>query len=252
MPRSIWLPAGLVVALAATGIFLAPPPLKSHPLSAGASAEAVTDKEGIFKVATTRKMVALTFDDGPNPQWTPTVLKILTAHRVRATFFVIGSQVMAYPDLLKQEIRDGHTIGDHTFHHPHLDRLSSEGARREISRGAAAIQEISGVSPHLFRPPYGGSDGYVEEIASHSRLKTIFWNLSLEHFAYHEKEPIAVEDILSRIEPGTIILAHDGGKSNRTRTLEALPQLLDGLSRKGYEVTDVDTLLKSGIPLNHR
>jgi peptidoglycan/xylan/chitin deacetylase (PgdA/CDA1 family) len=215
---------------------------------------------GIFRVQTDRPIVALTFDDGPDPRFTPAVLDLLRRHQARATFFLIGQNALAHPDLVARELDGGHEIGNHTFDHPDLELLASYQVDEEIERGADAIRDAGAPRPTLFRPPRGLTDEVVGVLADAERYRTIFWELTLEHYADHMPVDEAVARLLERVVPGTIILAHDGGLPNRidphgqdrTRTIEALPALLEGLDRKGYRIVDVSELLRVGASVNRR
>ncbi|HEY8200068.1 MAG TPA: polysaccharide deacetylase family protein, partial [Actinomycetota bacterium] len=139
-----------------------------------------------------------------------------------------------------QELAEGHMIGNHTFDHPDLGLLASYQVDAEIERGADAIREAGAPRPTLFRPPRGVTDEVVGVLADAERYRTIFWELTVEHYVDHMRIGEAVERLLDRVAAGTIILAHDGGLPNRidshgqdrSRTIEALPALLEGTGSK--------------------
>jgi peptidoglycan-N-acetylglucosamine deacetylase len=208
-------------------------------------------KGAVFRVQTTQKVVAITFDDGPDPRWTPRVLQLLEQYRAHATFFLIGRNAVANPDLVRAELTAGNEVGDHTWDHPDLETLPAPMVDSEIERGAEALLAAGAPSPKYFRPPKGLTDVVVGVIADASRYRTIFWDLCVEAFVDHTPTVQAgVEDLLERVRPGSIILAHDGGIPNRTKTMEALPILLDGLKARGYKVVDVTQLLKLAKTVN--
>jgi peptidoglycan-N-acetylglucosamine deacetylase len=215
---------------------------------------------GIFRVQTQRPVVALTFDDGPDPRFTPAVLDLLRRHGAQATFFLIGQNALAHRDLVARLLEEGHEIGTHTFDHPDLALLAPPRVDEEIERGADAIRDAGAPRPTLFRPPRGVTDEVVGVLADAERYRTIFWELTVEHYANHMPVAEAVNRLLERVAPGTIILAHDGGLPNRidphgqdrSRTVEALPALLEGLDRKGYRIVDVSGLLRMGTAVNRR
>jgi peptidoglycan/xylan/chitin deacetylase (PgdA/CDA1 family) len=254
--RKLFLPAGALVVGLVGGILVGRL-TATPPSSERAGIEAAN---GIFRVQTDRPIVALTFDDGPDPRFTPTVLDLLRRHRARATFFLIGQNALAHRDLVARELEEGHEIGDHTFDHPELELLAADQVDEEIERGADAIRDAGAPRPTLFRPPKGLTDEVVGVLADAERYRTIFWELTVEHYVNHMPVDEGVERLLERVVPGTIILAHDGGLpnridphgQNRTRTLEALPALLEGLDRKGYRVVDVSELLRAGTAVNRR
>src|SRR5437764_2519588 len=129
----------------------------------------------LFQVATKQKVVALSFDDGPDPRWTPRVLDLLAAHHDHATFFQIGDNALAHRDLVAHVLDSGDEIGNHTLDHPHLTALSSEGIRREISEGGDALVAAGAPRPVLFRPPIGLTDDRVAEASKAQGLRTVFW-----------------------------------------------------------------------------
>jgi len=207
------------------GVHPAPPPAVTH-------------------VDTARRVVALTFDDGPDPRWTPLVLDQLARHHATATFFVVGRNAEAHTDLVAAELAHRDEIGDHTWSHADLSRLTNGEIEAEIERGATAIQAAGAPKPYLFRPPKGRSNHAVAVIAGAQGYTTVLWDQSFEHYVNHGADAAAaVAEILERVTPGSIILAHDGGIPDRSRTMSALPLLLDGLVERGYDVVDVSQLL---------
>jgi peptidoglycan/xylan/chitin deacetylase (PgdA/CDA1 family) len=206
-----------------------------------------TDAAGVvLTVRTARPMVALSFDDGPDPRWTPQVLAILRSAGDRATFFDVGRNVDTHPELVQAEVAAGDEIGDHTWSHADLRRLPASGVMAEIERGADAIVRAGAPRPQLFRPPYGLSDDVVAAVADANHYRTVFWNLALERFVNHDPDLVAAVDrVLALVHPGTILLAHDGGLPNRSRTMHALPLLLAGLKSRGLAVTTVGDLLQA-------
>jgi peptidoglycan/xylan/chitin deacetylase (PgdA/CDA1 family) len=208
-------------------------------------------KGAVFRVQTNERVVALTFDDGPDPRWTPSVLQVLEQHRVHATFFLIGRNAEANPDLVHAELDAGYELGDHTWDHPDLETLPPHLVSSEISQGAQALRDLGAPSPKYFRPPKGLTDDVVGVIADANRYRTIFWDVCVERFVDHAPNVHeGVDDVLDHVRPGSIILAHDGGIPNRAKTLQALPLLLDGLKARGSKVVDVSQLLKAAKHLN--
>lgn len=203
-----------------------------------------------LRVQTTEKAVALTFDDGPSPRWTPAVLKILAQFKARGTFFLVGRNALANPRLVAQEVLAGDEIGNHTFDHPNLRALTAAGVDKELVRGARAIERAGAPKPTLFRPPWGFTDKAAQALAGRHSYRTIAWNLAVEHFVDHQSVNRGVSEIMARVSPGAIILAHDGRKANRTRTIEALPILLKDLRARGYRLVTVDELLRMGRPVS--
>src|SRR3954453_19526969 len=139
----------------------------------------------LFRVATTRKVVALTFDDGPDPRWTPHVLDLLAAHGDHATFFEIGNNALAHRDLVARVLASGDEIGNHTLDHAHLPTLTAAQIGDELQRGSHALLEAGAPQPTWFRPPLGLTDGRVAAAAETQDLRTVLWGACLEHYVNH-------------------------------------------------------------------
>jgi peptidoglycan/xylan/chitin deacetylase (PgdA/CDA1 family) len=207
--------------------------------------------DAIFRVTTRHRMVAVTFDDGPDPTYTPDVLSLLARHQARATFFCIGVNALAHRDVLAATAAAGHQIANHTLDHPNLELLDPLDQTAEIEGGSKAIVDAGSARPDLFRPPMGLTDDVVGVIADTLHYRTVFWDACVEHFVDHMDGQPAVDAITRRVGPGSIILAHDGGHVfaagspaiDRSKTMRALPLLLDRLQSEGYALVDVATLL---------
>jgi peptidoglycan/xylan/chitin deacetylase (PgdA/CDA1 family) len=205
----------------------------------------------VVRVDTNQRMVALTFDDGPDPRWTPTVLALLRQYHAHATFFEVGKNVVANPDLVHAVLNDGNEVADHTWDHPDLEIMPTVMVSQEINQGASAITQVGAPPPKYFRPPKGFTDETVGVLANADQYRTIFWDLCLERFVDHASDTRdALDDMLTRVRPGSIILAHDGGIPDRTKTMKTLPMLLEGLKARGYKMVDVTQLLKAAQHLN--
>jgi peptidoglycan/xylan/chitin deacetylase (PgdA/CDA1 family) len=185
-----------------------------------------------------RRIVALTFDDGP---WsdTPQFVSVLEHEHVPARFFVIGGQVAGHGALLRRELADGDVIGNHTFTHPVLTR--SGGVARQLSRTTAAIQRAVGFRPCLFRPPYGAYNRSVVATAQGDNMSTITWDVDPRDWARPGTGAI-VSRVLAQVRNGSIVLMHDGG-GPRGQTLAALPQIIHALKARGYGFVTVADLL---------
>lgn len=190
---------------------------------------------------TKQKVVALTFDDGPDPTYTPQVLKILKEYNISATFFIEGSNVYKYPNIVRAEIKAGHTIGNHTYSHPRLSKLSLKDITAEILESDAEIKQIIGKKPSYFRPPYEELTENILTASRNLRKQIILSTLTLENVSTKTPQGKA-ERILQLVFPGAIILAHDG-RLNRSQTVAALPYLIKGLTAKGYRIVPLKTLL---------
>lgn len=213
--------------------------------------------DAIFRVDTPQPLVALTFDDGPDPRFTPTVLDLLDRSGLQATFFLVGVNATVHQDLVAGHQAGGQGIGNHTSTHPELDILDPEAVAAEIFRGEQQIVDVGLERPTLFRPPKGYTDQAVGVLASAERYRTVFWTDCVEdHLMKTNSVAEGVDALLANVGPGSIILAHDGGHVeapgmpvlDRSPTMDALPRLLDGLDRKGLLPVDLDTLLASADP----
>jgi peptidoglycan/xylan/chitin deacetylase (PgdA/CDA1 family) len=177
--------------------------------------------------------VALTFDDGPDPSWTPRVLAMLTAAHVHATFCLVGRQVQKHPELVRAIVRGGHTVCNHTWSHDEL--LSTRPAARivaEMQRTQAAIRAASGVTPLLFRAPGGRWTPQLEAVARAQGLRPLKWNVDPRDWAQPGWVHV-VGVVVATLRPGGIVLLHDGG-GDRIQTLVALKWMLIQLPRRHY------------------
>ena len=189
--------------------------------------------------------VALTFDDGPDPRFTPEVLSILRQRHVPATFFVIADQAEAHPDLVRQAVREGNVVANHTYSHLDLTKLPKSRAEAEILGGAAVIEGIIGRKPALFRAPYGDGDARVgneggDALAAGLGMRPVRWTDDSVDWRRPGVDAI-VDRVLAGASPSSVVLFHDGG-GDRSQTLAALPRIIDGLRARGYAFTTVDRL----------
>jgi peptidoglycan/xylan/chitin deacetylase (PgdA/CDA1 family) len=229
---------------------------------------AILAEDAITGVRTQRPLVALSFDDGPNPRYTSKVLALLRAYGAHATFFAIGRNALAWPALIRDEIAAGDEVGEHTFDHPHLPALPKRAIALELVDGTRAVAQAGAPSARLFRPPYGQFDARVAAAAQRLHQRIALWSLNFERLARIQSPLRAVRTILRRVRSGDIILCHDGvpppvaalaarfphglrtmvanRQVSRRPTLVALPALLRGLRARGYRVVTVSTLLRSG------
>jgi peptidoglycan/xylan/chitin deacetylase (PgdA/CDA1 family) len=191
------------------------------------------------RVAVSQPYVAMTFDDGPHPKNTPRLLDMLRERNIKATFYVIGRNVDLYPNVLRRTVSEGHEIGNHTYTHPILSKLSDSTVREELTKCRDAVARAAGVQPRTMRPPYGALlQRQREWIHSELRYPTIMWSVDPLDW----KRPgasVITSRINSGTTPGAIILAHD----LHAGTVDAMPATLDGLLRKGYKFVTVSQLL---------
>jgi len=185
------------------------------------------------------RTVALTFDDGPSAKLTPMLLDILKQRGIHATFFVVGENAAAYPDILKREIAEGHEIGNHSWNHPQLTHLSMDGIRSQIERTNDAIRVATGHNPTLLRPPYGATSPTLNRwFAKTYGMKVILWEVDPLDWKYRNSAHVESE-ILKQTKPGDIILSHD----IHATTVAAMPATLDALIAKGYKFVTVSQLI---------
>lgn len=181
------------------------------------------------------RAVALTFDDGPSPTWTPRVLRVLKRMRVQATFFVVGSSAQRFPEIVERAERLGMSIGNHTLSHRFrapFGRLSVGAITGEIRAGTRVLDEL-GIEPNAFRPPAGSWSDAVVRVAESFGQRTVLWSVDSRDWAGLGAKQI-VERVLTATRRGSIILMHDGG-GNRSNTVAALPRIIKGLRRMGLQ-----------------
>jgi len=196
------------------------------------------------------KKLAISFDDGPDPQWTPKILDILKEKHVHATFFVIGVEASEWPGLLKREYAEGNSIGNHTYTHPNFEEISQTQLRWELNLTQRLIGSILGVKSILFRPPYGidHQPEYAEEVAQLPFAQDMGYLIVGQKIDPHDWQQPGVpakeivDSVLRQADEGNIILLHDGG-GDRSQTVIALPQIIDDLRARGYEFVSVPNLL---------
>jgi peptidoglycan-N-acetylglucosamine deacetylase len=200
----------------------------------------------VARVPTNRKVVALTYDDGPHPVYTPQLLNILDKYNVKATFFMIGREMDKHPEIVKDAVRRGHVIANHTYTHPSdIEADTDAQVIRELELCEETIEKLTGHRAHLFRPPKGLIDGAVFTIAAEEGYRTILWTVCADHHDAPTPELMA-QRVLKHIRPGGIILAHDGTFQSRWMDVAATPLIIEGLRKKGYRFVTIPELLKVG------
>lgn len=192
--------------------------------------------------------VALTFDDGPDPEVTPKILDMLRGHKARATFFVIGRHVEQYPELARRIVAEGHELGNHTHTHPRLFNLKlTRGMESEIEHAAAIIQHVTGVRPALFRPPIGLKNPHLAIVSRRLRLRVVMWSLHARDTLFKNPRRIS-QRVLKHVRPGDIVDLHDGHDlpgQRRRYTARAVASILARLEWKGIKCVTVSELLNS-------
>jgi peptidoglycan/xylan/chitin deacetylase (PgdA/CDA1 family) len=192
---------------------------------------------------TSKNSVALTFDDGPSPDWTANILTTLEQTHTPATFFVVGARARSYPDLIRREAADGNVIAMHTWDHPYMTKLSPAARAWELASTAKAIHNALGSNycvPY-WRPPFGDYNGAVVAQTTAMGLTTVTWNVDPQDWS-SPGVPAIVDRVLSAAKPGSIILLHDG-YFHRQQTAEALPLIIRGLKDRGLKPVTLPQLL---------
>jgi peptidoglycan/xylan/chitin deacetylase (PgdA/CDA1 family) len=197
-----------------------------------------------FSVNVDGPYIAMTFDDGPSPETTPRLLDILKERNIKATFFMIGQNAERNPAIVKRILAEGHEIGNHSWTHPQLSKLSDDRVTEEINKTQDAIKNASGYTPVLLRPPYGAITARQKEwIEKQFGLSVIIW--SVDPFDWKRPGASVIEQrILAGARPGAIILSHDIHK----QTIDAMPATLDALAAKGFKFVTVSQLIAMNKP----
>ncbi|PYT55617.1 MAG: polysaccharide deacetylase [Acidobacteria bacterium] len=215
--------------------------------------DAIPLSYNIDQLGAANKKIVISFDDGPDPQWTPKMLDILKQKNVPAVFFVIGNMANQRPDILQREYAEGHEIGNHTFTHPRFDDIPQSELRWQLNLTQRLIESTLGVKSILFRPPYGidHQPEYAEEVsqlplAQEMGYLIVGQRIDPDDWSLRDGKPIPakeiVDSVLRQADKGNIILLHDGG-GDRSQTLTALPKVIDALRVRGYQFVSVADLL---------
>jgi peptidoglycan/xylan/chitin deacetylase (PgdA/CDA1 family) len=227
------LPLGILVIFSAYGYFVPASPVFGKVYS---------------EIRSPEKLVALTFDDGPNEPYTSEVLDILASYNVKATFFVIGKNVELYPETARRIVTEGHVLANHSYSHDANHALTDYGSK-DLKLAQTTISSIVGVSPHLYRPPHGKKSPWELETVKEEGLIEVTWSVSTGELNTKSAALVA-ERIVRKTRPGEIILLHDGygtdhncAKSDKSLTVQALPLIIQRLQAEGFEFVTVPVLL---------
>lgn len=192
-------------------------------------------REPVFYVDDGPKVIALTIDDGPSPVYTPQVLRLLAKYKVTATFSMIGIEVASYPGVARDVVQAGHLISNHTWRHLDLQLLSASAAIEEMDRATTAIHAATGITPHMFRAPYGAWSSTVIRHCDQAGMMPLDWSVDPRDWARPGVRSI-VTNIMRHTQSGSIILEHDGG-GDRSETVAALKIVIPRLLDEGYRFT---------------
>jgi peptidoglycan/xylan/chitin deacetylase (PgdA/CDA1 family) len=201
---------------------------------------------GVWRGPVGRRQVSLTFDDGPDPDATPKLLRLLGARRARATFFLIGERAVRHPDLVREILAEGHEIGNHTWHHRNAWLLGPRATQTEILGGADVLARITGTPPRLFRPPWGIVNVPALRIARGAGFTTVLWSVQPEG-AWASPPDAQLRYCARVLHDGAIVDLHDapGLPGAPDRLLRLMPDLLALLADRGYAAVPVGALLAS-------
>ena len=224
----------------------AQPAASAPPVAAASTAAATpaTPRISFNYVHVDGTYIAMTFDDGPDQKLTPKLLDLLAQHHIKATFFVIGQNAAEHPEIVARAAREGHEIGNHSWSHPNLARMSDESIRRQLRQTDDAIKQAIGKRPTLMRPPYGNlSPRQKEWIHDEFGYRIVLWDV--DPLDWRRPGPSVVTNrILRETRPGSIVLSHD----IHPGTIEAMHDTLDQLEAKGFKFVTVSELIDMAKP----
>lgn len=194
------------------------------------------------------KQLALTYDDGPNDPYTHQLLEVLAKHDAKATFFLIGRYVKQRPEIVREVVAAGHEVGNHTWNHPLLITHSAAETRRQLTETQKAIEDACGVTPTLFRPPFGGRRPGTFGVVRDLGLTPVMWNVTCYDWSAKSNESIE-RKARKQIRGGDVILLHDGGHlefgTDRQWTVKATATLLGEYGARGYEFVGIGEMMEN-------
>ncbi len=190
-----------------------------------------------------KKLVAITFDDGPESKYTPQILDILDEYNIKATFFVIGQNAEKYPDALKSIHEKGHEIGSHSWSHKYFPKLSQSAVEEEILKTQNIIEDITGEYRPIFRPPYGALEKQGRELVSSLGYNIVNWSVDTRDWAGTSEEQM-MNYVKQQLKPGGIVLMHNAGNPKSIEnTIRFLPTMIEWITEQGYEFVTVSEIL---------
>ncbi|MDQ6929123.1 MAG: polysaccharide deacetylase family protein [Candidatus Eremiobacteraeota bacterium] len=202
------------------------------------------------------RVVALTYDDGPNPPYTDLILDVLKKERVHATFFLVGRAAQAYPKTVKRMAAEGHAIGNHTWDHAHLVVLRRSQMRTEMQRTDAAILRATGTRPHIMRPPFGARDWRVVDAMKRLGYAVIMWSVPLPNDWEYPGAPTIARRVVPNVKDGSIVVLHDGNRGqlcaarslnphvcDRSEDIAATQMIVEQLKARGFRFVTIPELI---------
>ncbi len=211
------------------------------------------------------RVIALTYDDGPNPPYTAMILDVLEREHVHATFFVVGRAVQAYPELVRREVKDGDAIGNHSWDHSHLIVYPPSQVAQSIQRTDAAIYAAAGVHTRLLRPPFGSRDWIVMRAAQRLGYTVVMWSAPLARDWEYPSAAQIAQRVLRAAGDGSIIVLHDGNRGqlcgpaqlnshvcDRSADIAATRIIVEELKKRGYRFVTIPELISNRKPMRTR
>jgi len=203
-----------------------------------------------------QKVVALTFDDGPNPPYTDRILDVLAKEHVHATFFLVGRAVAAYPDVVRRELHDGNALGNHSWEHEHLIALTRTEVRSSLQRTDDAIFKATGTRTTIMRPPFGARDWFVLAVAQKMGYTPVMWSVPLVRDWENPPADVIAQRVLANVRDGSIVVLHDGNRGqlctaqrlgarvcDRSSDIDATRLIVESLKKDGYRFVTVPQLM---------
>lgn len=210
---------------------------------------AARESVGVYsRASTSEKVIAFTFDDGPHPHYTDEILAVLAEENIHATFFQIGMNIAAYPEITRRVAAAGHEIGNHTYTHPIGRAKDSSIWQEEVRKTDALLEKLGIRTPTLFRPPQGKCPVGLSALLASTNKSAILWNIDTRDWEHRSAEEI-VKEVEDHIQGGDIVLFHDfvGGEST---TIPAIKKLIPALKERGYQFVTVSQLLDTYVSKN--
>ncbi|MGE5704369.1 MAG: polysaccharide deacetylase family protein [Clostridia bacterium] len=199
--------------------------------------------EIVWEVPTAKRMIALTFDDGPDARYTPQIASLLKEYDAKATFFVVGTRVQKNPEIIRQLLKDGNELANHTYSHPDLRKISEQRLKEEVTKTQETIYAATGFTPKLFRPPGGYYSESLIRVVKDAGFQVIMWSWHQDTRDWSDPGvKKIVKKVLKNARNGDIVLFHDYGGA-RSQTVRALKEILPELHRRGFHFVTVSELL---------
>lgn len=205
-----------------------------------ATLSSATSINVLWRARTDQKVIALTFDDGPGEEHTEGLLDDLRAVGARATFAVVGRNAERLPDLVRRAHREGHEIANHTWSHADLSLQEYDRCKRELTRVDEVVADLTGAPTAVIRPPFGRINGNRLQYAAQTGQRLVLWDMRLLEDEFDAAGNTAY--VLEHLRPGTVVLAHDAGLAKRAVGMAAVPGILAGARKQGYEFVTVSEM----------